>query len=211
MGAAGVPVRSVEQRELTQWFFTITKYADDLLAALETLDRWPEKVRLMQANWIGRSEGLLVRFALDDDGKRTEAREIDVYTTRPDTLFGAKFMAISPEHPLARDLAEHDPALAEFIADCQRRGTSEAAIEMGEKRGYDTGLRALHPFDSNWTAAGLCRQFRADGIRHRRDLRLPGARPARLGFFQQIRARQHSGRLPAGCRSARIRHHRYRV
>jgi leucyl-tRNA synthetase len=145
---SGAPV---EQRELTQWFFTITRYADDLLAALDTLERWPEKVRLMQANWIGRSEGLLVRFALAEDGKRTDAKEIDVYTTRPDTLFGAKFMGISPEHKLARDLARHDPALAEFIADCERRGTSEAAIEMGEKRGYDTGLRAVHPFDAHWT------------------------------------------------------------
>jgi leucyl-tRNA synthetase len=141
----------VEQRDLTQWFFTITRYADDLLAELDTLDRWPEKVRLMQANWIGRSEGLLVRFGLAEDGKPTEARELDVYTTRPDTLFGAKFMAISPEHPLARDLAQHDAGLAEFIADCERRGTSEAAIEMGEKRGYDTGVRAVHPFDANWT------------------------------------------------------------
>ncbi|MBV9393919.1 MAG: leucine--tRNA ligase [Methylobacteriaceae bacterium] len=145
---SGAPV---EQRELTQWFFTITKYADDLLAALDTLERWPEKVRLMQANWIGRSEGLLVRFALAEQSKRTDARELDVYTTRPDTLFGAKFMAISPEHPLARELAQHDGALAEFIADCERRGTSEAAIEMGEKRGYDTGLHAVHPFDANWT------------------------------------------------------------
>ncbi|MBV8851227.1 MAG: leucine--tRNA ligase, partial [Methylobacteriaceae bacterium] len=144
---SGAPV---EQRELTQWFFTITKYADDLLAALETLERWPDKVRLMQANWIGRSEGLLVRFALAQN-ERTKAREIDVYTTRPDTLFGAKFMAISPEHKLARSLAENDAALAEFIADCERRGTSEAAIEMGEKRGYDTGLRVLHPLDASWT------------------------------------------------------------
>jgi leucyl-tRNA synthetase len=145
---SGAPV---EQRELTQWFFTITRYADDLLAALDTLERWPEKVRLMQANWIGRSEGLLVRFALANDGQRTNANEIDVYTTRPDTLFGAKFMAVSPEHKLARDLAQHNKGLAEFIADCERRGTSEAAVEMGEKRGYDTGLRAVHPFDPNWT------------------------------------------------------------
>jgi leucyl-tRNA synthetase len=145
---SGAPV---EQRDLTQWFFTITRYADDLLAALATLDRWPEKVRLMQANWIGRSEGLLVRFGLAEDGKPTDTRELDVYTTRPDTLFGAKFMAISPEHPLARDLAQHDPGLAEFIADCERRGTSEAAIEMGEKRGYETGSRAVHPFDATWT------------------------------------------------------------
>jgi leucyl-tRNA synthetase len=145
---SGAPV---EQRDLTQWFFTITTYADDLLAALDTLERWPEKVRLMQANWIGRSEGLLVRFALAEESKRAQASEIDVYTTRPDTLFGAKFMAISPEHPLARDLAHHDKGLADFIADCERRGTSEAAVEMGEKRGYDTSLRAVHPFDANRT------------------------------------------------------------
>jgi leucyl-tRNA synthetase len=145
---SGAPV---EQRELTQWFFTITKYADDLLSALETLERWPEKVRLMQANWIGRSEGLLVRFAIAGEHKVTRANDIEVYTTRPDTLFGAKFMAISPEHPLARELAQHDGALADFIADCERRGTSEAAIEMAEKRGYDTGLRVTHPFDATWT------------------------------------------------------------
>src|SRR3954454_12340129 len=142
---SGAPV---EQRELTQWFFKITDYAQDLLDKLDALERWPEKVRLMQKNWIGRSEGLLVRFALAES-KLTDAHEIDVYTTRPDTLFGAKFMAVSPEHPLARELAQHDRALAEFIADCERRGTSEAAIEMGEKRGYDSGLRAVHPFDPN--------------------------------------------------------------
>ncbi len=145
---SGAPV---EQRDLTQWFFTITKYADDLLSELETLERWPEKVRLMQANWIGRSEGLLVRFALAGEHEVTQANDIEVYTTRPDTLFGAKFMAISPEHPVARELAQQHGALADFIADCERRGTSEAAIEMAEKRGYDTGLRVAHPFDASWT------------------------------------------------------------
>ncbi|GAC1337416.1 MAG: leucine--tRNA ligase [Beijerinckiaceae bacterium] len=146
---SGAPV---EQRELTQWFFTITKYADDLLLALDRLERWPEKVRLMQANWIGRSEGLSVRFALAlADAKAAARHDIEVYTTRPDTLFGAKFLAISPEHPLAKQLGEKDKALADFIAECERRGTSEAAIEMGEKRGYDTGLRVLHPLDEAWT------------------------------------------------------------
>ena len=145
---SGAPV---EQRNLTQWFFTITKYADELLTGLDTLDRWPDYVRLMQANWIGRSEGLLVRFAIAADGKHGEASEIEVYTTRPDTLFGAKFMAISPEHPLARELAQSDTALAGFIRECESRGTSEAAIEMAEKRGYDTGLRVTHPFDAKWT------------------------------------------------------------
>src|ERR1051325_10271443 len=91
----------VEQRELTQWFFKITAYAEELLSALDTLDRWPEKVRLMQKNWIGRSEGLLVRFALDAKTTPGGEGELDIYTTRPDTLFGAKFMALSPDHPLA--------------------------------------------------------------------------------------------------------------
>ena len=137
----------VEQRELTQWFFAITDYAEDLLAALDTLDGWPEKVRTMQRNWIGRSEGLLVRFALAGD----TAEEIEIYTTRPDTLFGAKFLAVSPEHPAALAAAKTDPALAEFLRECSSRGTSEAAIETAEKLGYDTGLRVAHPFDPTWT------------------------------------------------------------
>jgi leucyl-tRNA synthetase len=145
----------VEQRELTQWFLKISDYSDDLLAALDTLDRWPEKVRLMQRNWIGRSEGMLVRFAIDPASRGpladdAEARELEVYTTRPDTLFGAKFGALSPDHPLAAAAARHDPKLAAFIEECRRIGTSVAAIETAEKKGYDTGLRAIHPFDANW-------------------------------------------------------------
>ncbi|MEW6437353.1 MAG: leucine--tRNA ligase [Pseudomonadota bacterium] len=139
----------VEQRELTQWFLKISAAADDLLAALDDLPRWPEKVRLMQKNWIGRSEGLHLRFAIAPTDK-VAAREIDVYTTRPDTLFGAKFIALAPDHPLAAAVAEHDPALRQFIAECQRGGTSEAAIETAEKKGYDTGLRVRHPFDADW-------------------------------------------------------------
>ena len=143
---SGAPV---EQRELTQWFLKISAAADDLLAALDDLPRWPEKVRLMQKNWIGRSEGLHLRFALAPTEK-VAAREIDVYTTRPDTLFGAKFIALAPDHPLAAAVAEQDPALRQFIAECQRGGTSEAAIETAEKKGYDTGLRVRHPFDADW-------------------------------------------------------------
>jgi leucyl-tRNA synthetase len=141
----------VEQRELTQWFFKITKFSEELLAAIETLDRWPEKVRLMQKNWIGRSEGLLVRFALDPTTTPGGESELEIFTTRPDTLFGAKFMAVAPDHPLARAAAAKDPALAEFIAECKRTGTSEAVIETAEKKGYDTGIRAVHPFDASWT------------------------------------------------------------
>ncbi|MBU6445696.1 MAG: leucine--tRNA ligase, partial [Alphaproteobacteria bacterium] len=134
----------VERRKLAQWFFKITAYSDDLLKALDGLERWPEKVRLMQKNWIGRSEGLRFAFALSN-GERLE-----VFTTRPDTLFGASFVAISPEHPLTQELAKTDPKLAEFVAECRRIGTAEADIEKAEKKGYDTGLKAAHPFDPDW-------------------------------------------------------------
>ena len=134
----------VEKRKLSQWFLSITKYAQELLDALGTLDRWPERVKLMQANWIGRSEGARVRFALAEPVK--DLREVEVFTTRPDTLFGMSFLAVAPEHPLAAAAAERDAGAAEFIAECRRMGTSEAAIEQAEKRGFDTGLRVRHPF-----------------------------------------------------------------
>ena len=134
----------VEQRTLTQWFFRITDFADELLAALGELERWPEKVRTMQANWIGRSEGLTMRFELE--GPAVPMPELEVYTTRPDTLFGASFCAVSPDHPLAERLAEGNTDLAAFRAECARLGTSEEAIESAEKRGFDTGLVARHPF-----------------------------------------------------------------
>lgn len=135
----------VEQRELTQWFFAISDYADDLLEELKGLSRWPEKVRVMQEKWIGRSEGLKVRFEFADDTPADEAY-LEVFTTRPDTLFGAAFMALSPDHPLAAKLAATDEKAAAFIAECHRRGTSAEAIETAEKSGYDTGLRVRHPF-----------------------------------------------------------------
>ena len=140
----------VETRELTQWFFKITHYSDELLEALSTLDKWPEKVRLMQANWIGRSEGMLVRWGLEKKSAPQGFTEIEVYTTRPDTLFGASFLAISPDHPLARKAAEKDPALAAFAEECRRMGTSVAELETAEKKGYDTGIRARHPLDKDW-------------------------------------------------------------
>ena len=140
----------VEQRELTQWFFKISDQAEDLLTALDSLERWPEKVRLMQKNWIGKSEGLRVRFAIDEATAPAGERELDIYTTRPDTLFGAKFMAIAPDHPLAKSAAAKDPALAAFIAECKRMGTSVATLETAEKKGHDTGVRVRHPFDATW-------------------------------------------------------------
>ena len=140
----------VEQRKLNQWFLKITHYADDLLRAIDTLDRWPDKVRLMQQNWIGRSEGARVTWPLvDKNGK--DAGAVEVFTTRPDTLFGASFCAVSAQHPIAAKCAESDPALAEFIIECSKGGTSTAAIETAEKMGYDTGLRARHPFMADKT------------------------------------------------------------
>ncbi|MGF1453897.1 MAG: leucine--tRNA ligase [Alphaproteobacteria bacterium] len=148
---SGAPV---EKRELAQWFFRITDFSQDLLAALETLERWPDKVRLMQQNWIGRSEGLRFTFDLvDPDGalpEDTRAAGIPVYTTRPDTLFGASFCAISADHPIAIALAETREDIAAFREECAQLGTSEEAIERAEKRGVDTGLKVRHPFDPDW-------------------------------------------------------------
>ena len=135
----------VEQREQPEWVFKITDYAQDLLDALRTLDRWPEKVRLMQANWIGRSDGLLIRFELAQGTGLKDHDAIQVFTTRPDTLFGASFMAIAPDHPLAKAIAERDAKIAAFIADCQRMGTTAAELETQAKKGYDTNLRVKHP------------------------------------------------------------------
>ncbi|HYI07084.1 MAG TPA: leucine--tRNA ligase, partial [Reyranella sp.] len=142
---SGAPV---ESRELTQWFFTISDYSEELLRALGGLDRWPDKVRLMQEKWIGRSEGLRIRFAFASppaSANEPPAPFLEIFTTRPDTLYGASFMAMAPDHPLAAKLAAADPKLAAFIAECRRTGTSAAEIETAEKRGYDTGLKALHP------------------------------------------------------------------
>ncbi|MCB1831932.1 MAG: leucine--tRNA ligase [Geminicoccaceae bacterium] len=134
---SGAPV---ERRKLSQWFFRITRYAGDLLDAIGGLDRWPDKVRLMQTNWIGRSEGARVGFPLVD-----REDELVVFTTRPDTLWGASFMAIAADHPLARECARTNPELDAFIQDCLKSGTSEEALEKAEKRGFDTGLRCRHP------------------------------------------------------------------
>jgi len=142
---SGAPV---ERRELTQWFFRISDFAGELLDALDGLGRWPDKVRTMQANWIGRSRGL--RFGFDLTAPAAGHARVEVFTTRPDTLMGASFVGLSPDHPLTRALEEHDPALAAFCAECRRMGTSEEALEKAEKRGIDTGLRVRHPLDPEW-------------------------------------------------------------
>ena len=134
----------IEQREQPEWVFKITNYAEDLLQALDRLERWPDKVRLMQANWIGRSEGLLVRFAVA--GSAPDGHDIiEVFTTRPDTLFGASFIAISPDHPLAKTIADRSADARAFIDECHHHGTSAAALETLEKKGLDTALRVFHP------------------------------------------------------------------
>ncbi|MDX2290550.1 MAG: leucine--tRNA ligase [Hyphomicrobiaceae bacterium] len=140
----------VETRELTQWFFRITQYGEELLAALDGLDQWPEKVRLMQANWIGRSQGLSIRFVLDAATAPAGLDEVEVYTTRPDTLFGASFLAVAPDHPLAKAAAAQNPDLSAFCEECRHLGTSVADLESAEKKGFDTGIRVRHPFDPSW-------------------------------------------------------------
>lgn len=140
----------VEQRELTQWFFKITDFSQDLLDALDTLDQWPEKVRLMQKNWIGRSEGLTVRWEIVPETAPAGETEVTVYTTRPDTLFGAAFLAIAADHPLAKDAAARNVEIEAFCEECRRAGTSLAALETAEKKGMDTGIRVRHPLDPSW-------------------------------------------------------------
>jgi leucyl-tRNA synthetase len=135
----------VERRKLSQWFFKITAYSDELLAGLQGLDRWPAKVRLMQENWIGRSEGARAFFKLA--GRKDG---LEIFTTRPDTLFGASFAAIAADHPLAAELAATDPGLATFIEECRKTAISAEAIETAEKKGYRTRLEAIHPFDPSW-------------------------------------------------------------
>ncbi len=135
----------VERRELTQWFFKISDFSEELLDALDGLDNWPAKVRLMQENWIGKSRGLQFSFDRTDDGE-----PISVYTTRPDTLMGASFIGISPDHPIARQLEAENPEVAGFVAECRKGGTTEEAIETAEKLGFDTGIKVKHPLDPNW-------------------------------------------------------------
>ncbi len=141
---SGAPV---EKRQLAQWFLKITEYSDELLQALDSLSGWPEKVRLMQRNWIGRSEGMRFSFELEDAGGRPKRRErLIVYTTRHDTIFGASFCAIAAEHPLATDRSRNDPAVEAFRRECEALGTSEEAIERAEKKGVFLNLYARHPF-----------------------------------------------------------------
>ena len=193
----------VEQRELTQWFFRISAYSEDLLAALDRLDRWPEKVRLMQRNWIGKSEGLRVRFAFD--GVPPAGFDaIEVFTTRHDTLFGASFIAVSPDHPLATAIAAAQPAARRI----HRRVPPPRYQRRRDRDRREDGLRhrpsrSSIPFRPEVTLPVYRRQFRPDGLRHRRHLRLPGARPARPRLRAEIRPAGHPGGAPRRRRSRR--------
>jgi leucyl-tRNA synthetase len=143
---SGAPV---ERKKLSQWFLKITDFAEELLKGLDGLDQWPDKVRLMQQNWIGKSQGLQFCFRLAGNAPGGHC-DIDVFTTRPDTIFGASFVAISPAHPIADALAAERPEVAAFIAKAQAGGTSAAELETAEKLGFDTGLEVVHPFDPDW-------------------------------------------------------------
>ena len=158
----------VEKRKLNQWFLRITRYADELIEGLETLDRWPDKVRLMQENWIGRSRGLTMRWAFAADAAPAGFDGVDIYTTRPDTLFGASFLGLAPDHPIAQQLAAADPRVAAFVAECRKGGTSQADIEQAEKIGWDTGLKVIHPFDgrevSVWIANFILSEYGTGAI-----------------------------------------------
>jgi len=146
---SGAPV---VQRELDQWFLKITDYADSLLDGLDQLDRWPEKVRLMQANWIGRSRGAHITFPFADplDKARFGCEGIKVFTTRPDTLFGASFLALASDHAITAALADDDPMIGKFARDCAASGTTAEEIEKAPKKGIDLDLKVLHPFDDSW-------------------------------------------------------------
>lgn len=159
----------VEKRKLNQWFLRITDYADDLIEGLKELEgRWPDKVRLMQENWIGRSKGLRMTWKWAGDAPAAAPDGLEIYTTRPDTLFGASFMGVAPDHPVARAIAERDPAAAAFVAECRKGGSTQAEIEQAEKIGFDTGLKVLHPFDgrevSVWIANFILSEYGTGAI-----------------------------------------------
>ena len=140
----------VERRKLPQWFFKITEYADDLIDSLDKLSNWSNQVKIMQKNWIGRSEGLKLKFKIEKNpNNNIKAENIEVYTTRPDTIFGASFVAIAPDHPITKSLSKNNPDLEKFIAECNQIGTSEEALEKAEKKGFNTSIRVLHPLEDN--------------------------------------------------------------
>ena len=138
----------VERRKLNQWFLKISDFSDDLLDGLEELDKWPEKVKLMQKNWIGKSTGAVFSFKVMEEFSKI-ADKIEVYTTRPDTLFGASFCAVAPDHEIATIISQNNDNALKFIEKCQKIASSEEAIEKVAKEGFDTGIKVQHPFDKD--------------------------------------------------------------
>jgi len=153
----------VEKRKLTQWFIRITDYADDLIDGLKELEgRWPDKVRLMQENWIGRSKGLQMKWAFAGTAPAGFEDGVELYTTRPDTIFGASFLGLAPDHAISNMLAEADPEVAKFVAECRKGGASQAEIEQAEKIGRDTGLKAINPFTGEEVPVWIANFVRSD-------------------------------------------------
>ena len=177
----------VEKREIPQWFFKITAYAEELLRGLDRMPGWPDAVKTMQRNWIGRSEGLEIQFKVEG-----EAEPLTVFTTRPDTLMGVTYLAVAAEHPLALKAAQSKPLIAAFIDECRHGGTAEADIETQEKKGMDTGLTAIHPVTGEtmpiWIANFVLMGYGTGAV-----MAVPGARPARLGIRDQVRPADQDG------------------
>jgi len=206
----------VEQRELEQWFFRITRYGDDLLAALDGLDRWPDKVRTDAGQldrqisrrkiwWeIAHAPDFLPR-PTGDGGPNHATDPIEVFTTRPDTLFGAAFLALAADHPLTKQIAKSRPDVAKFMADCAARGTSEADIEKAEKVGIDLGIRVKHPFDPNWELPVWAANFVLSTYGSGAMLRLPRRRPARHRVRRKVWPALQARRAAAWRRSCDLR------
>ena len=180
----------VERREIPQWFMKITAYADELLEELDRMPGWPDSVKTMQRNWIGRSEGLELSF--DVAG---EDEPLTVFTTRPDTLFGVTYMAVAAEHPLAVKAAATNADVAAFIEECKKTDAAEATLETMEKKGMPLGVAAIHPMTRRGGSL-VGRELRADELWHRRCHGRTRSRYARLGIRQQTRFADHAGRCP---------------
>ena len=196
----------VERREIPMYFMKITAYADELLDGLDDLPGWPDSVKAMQRNWIGRSDGARVFFRA-----RGLDETIECYTTRPDTIFGVTFCALAPEHPLAKKLAAKNPALAAFVADCRQLAVNEEAMQTAEKKGFDTGVVVRSSARARARDSAVRRQLCFGAIRQRRGLRLPRARPARFGIRPRARLAGDSGRFAAGGERGIVRDRRRRL
>ena len=179
----------VEKRDIPMYFFRITQYADELLSGLDTLPGWPERVKTMQANWIGKSVGVRFAFPYQLDGKD---EQLWVFTTRADTIMGVTFCAVAAEHPLATRAAQDNPTLAAFIAECKQGSVAEADMATMEKKGMDTGLKVTHPLTGE-ADPGVGRQLRADELRRRRGDGGAGARRARFRLCAEIRPADQAG------------------